>query len=239
MKNLKYLMILVLCMSISGCIDGQIRKTVYGNKNVVKKERSTEAFTGIDVGSTIDVFLSQGDKISVEVEADENLHEYIKTEVKNEILNVYTDVNIREAEKKRVNVTMKDITSLSCTSAGDLFGVTPVKSENLRISCTSAGDIKLELYAKTVDLDISSSGDLSMTGEADKLNADLSSAGDLNAYEFKVKEADISVSSAGDADIYVTEKLRTDASSAGDVNYKGDPKNVDAHTSSAGGVNKK
>jgi hypothetical protein len=71
------------------------------------------------------------------------------------------------------------------------------------------------------------------------LYADLSSAGDLNAYEFKVKEADISVSSAGDADIYVTEKLRADASSAGDVNYKGDPKNVDAHTSSAGGVNKK
>lgn len=239
MKNLKYLMVLVLCISISGCIDGQIRKTVYGNKNVVKKERSTEAFTGIEVGSNIDVFLSQGDKISVEVEADENLHEYIKTEVKNGILNVYTDVNIREAEKKRVNVTMKDITSLRCTSAGDLLGITPVKAENLRILCSSAGDIRLEAYAKTVDLDISSSGDLSLTGEADKLNADLSSAGDLNAYEFKVKEADVSVSSAGDADIYVTESLRAEASSAGDVNYKGDPKNIDAHTSSAGGVNKK
>ncbi len=239
MKNLKYLMILVLCISISGCIDGQIRKTVYGNKNVVKKERSTEAFTGIEVGSNIDAFLSQGDKISVEVEADENLHEYIKTEVKNGILNVYTDVNIREAEKKRVNVTMKDITSLRCTSAGDLLGMTPLKSEDLRISCTSAGDIKVEAYTKTVDIDISSSGDLSLTGEAEKMNADLSSAGDLNAYEFKVKEADISVSSAGDADIFVTEKLRADASSAGDVNYKGDPKNVDAHTSSAGGVNKK
>jgi hypothetical protein len=239
MKNLKYLMILVLCLGISGCINGQIRKTVYGNKKVVKKERITESFTGIKVSSGIDVYLSQGDKISVNVEADENLHEYIKTEVKNGTLDVYTDASIRDAEKKRVIVTMKEITYLSCTSAGDLFGETSVKTENLRLNCSSAGDIKLEIYVKDVDIDISSSGDITLTGEGEKLNADLSSAGNLNAYEFKVKEADISVSSAGGADIFVSEKLRADASSAGDVNYKGDPKNVDAHSSSAGGVHKK
>jgi hypothetical protein len=54
-----------------------------------------------------------------------------------------------------------------------------------------------------------------------------------------VKEADVSVSSAGDADIFVTERLKARASSAGDVNYKGDPKYIDAHSSSAGGVHRK
>ncbi len=59
------------------------------------------------------------------------------------------------------------------------------------------------------------------------MKADLSSAGDLNAYDLKVREADISVSSAGDADINVTEKITARASSAGDINYKGNPKYVD------------
>jgi len=71
------------------------------------------------------------------------------------------------------------------------------------------------------------------------MEADLSSAGDLNAYNLKVREAEVSASSAGDADIYVTEKLTARSSSAGDINYKGNPEYVDAHSSSAGGVHRK
>jgi hypothetical protein len=74
---------------------------------------------------------------------------------------------------------------------------------------------------------------------ADLLKADLSSAGNLNAFDLKVREADISVSSAGDADINVSERITARASSAGDINYMGDPKYVDAHSSSAGGVHKR
>jgi hypothetical protein len=175
----------------------------------------------------------------VVLEADENLHEYIMTEVKNGILNIYTDANIRDAERKRVYVTMKEITSLRSTSAGDIFGETPVRTDNLKLSASSAGDIKLEVYADNVEAGISSSGDITLTGEAETLNANLSSAGDLNAYNFKVREADVSASSAGDADIYVTEKLIARASSAGDINYKGDPKYIDAHSSSAGGIHRR
>ncbi len=239
MKNPKYLTIIILCLVITSCINGQIRKTVNGNGNVIRKERSTEPFTGVRVSSGIDVYLSQGDQTSMAVEADENLHEYIITEVNNGILHVYSDVNIREAERKRVYVTTKEINSLATSSAGDLIGETPVKTDNLKLSASSAGDIKVEVNARDVEIDISSSGDITLSGEADVLNADLSSAGDLNAYSFKVKEADISVSSAGDADVYVTDKLTARASSAGDINYQGDPKQVDAHSSSAGGIHKK
>ena len=111
-----------------------------------------------------------------------------------------------------------------------------MKTDNIKLSATSAGDIKLELYAREIKVDINSSGDITLTGEADLLDADLSSAGDLNAYELKVREADISVSSAGDADITVSERITARASSAGDINYRGNPKYVDAHSSSAGGV---
>ncbi len=108
-----------------------------------------------------------------------------------------------------------------------------------RISASSAGDIKLEVYARRIDTNISSSGDITLDGEAEVLEADLSSAGDLNAYNLRVKEADVSVSSAGGADIYVTEKLVARASSAGNINYKGNPENVNVHTSSAGSIRRR
>jgi hypothetical protein len=239
MKNLKILSIAILCLGITACIDGQMRRTVYGNNHVVKRDRQAGSFNGVRVSTGINVYLKQGDNESISVEADENLHEYIRTEISGGTLNVYSDANIRKAEMKNVYVTMKNIELLKTTSAGDIIGQTPIKTDDLELSASSAGDIKLEAYVKNLKVDISSSGSVTISGEGDSLNADLSSAGDLNAYDFKVRDADVSASSAGDADIFVTEKLTARASSAGDINYNGDPKYIDAHSSSAGGVHKK
>jgi hypothetical protein len=236
MKNLRSLSVAIIILCITACTNAQMWRSVSGNKHVVSKERRLDSFSGVKVSSGIDVYLKQGNNESVTVEADENLHEYILTEVRNGVLNVYSEYNIRSAERKRVYVTMKEVNSVRTTSAGDVIGESPINSDKLELSASSAGDIKLEVASKEIEIDISSSGDITLTGETDMLKADLSSAGDLNAYELKAREADISVSSAGDADIYVTERIRARASSAGDVNYKGDPKYVDAHSSSAGGI---
>jgi hypothetical protein len=239
MKSLRSIAIAIIILGLTTSSQAQLWRTVEGHGNVVKKERKTDSFTGVKVSSGIDVYLRQGNNETVVVEADENLHEYILTEVHGGVLNVYSEYNIRDAERKRVYVTMKDIKSVRTTSAGDVIGESPVNSERLELSASSAGDIKLEVHAKTINIDISSSGDMTLTGETDLLRADLSSAGDLNAYDLKSREADISVSSAGDADIYVSERITARASSAGDINYKGDPKYVDVHSSSAGGIHKR
>jgi len=239
MRNLRLITVAIAVVAISCSADCQSRPTVRGNHNVTRTERNAEPFTGIKVSSGVDVYLKQGDNQNIVVEADENLHEYIITEVKGGVLHVYTEANIRDAEKERVYVTMKEINKVETSSAGDIVGESPVRSERLELSASSAGDINLEIYAKEVNIDLSSSGDMTLIGETDNLKADLSSAGDLNAFELKTRETDISVSSAGDADINVSEKITARASSAGDINYKGDPKYVDVHTSSAGGIHKR
>jgi uncharacterized protein YxeA len=240
MKSLRLLTLSLAIVGSYAVAEGQWNKTVRGDHNVVTKERNATAFSELKVSSGIDVYLKQGDKEAISVEADQNLHEYILTEIRNGVLNVYTDnVNIREAERERVYVTMKDIKSIKVSSAGDVVGESPVKTDRLEINVSSAGDIKLEVEAKDLNIDISSSGDVTVKGVSDMLSADLSSAGDLNAYDLKTREAEVSVSSAGDADISVSEKLTARASSAGDINYMGNPKYVDAHSSSAGGIHKK
>jgi len=239
MKSLRSLTIAIMLLSISCYMQAQSWRTVTGNGDVVTKERKTDSFTGLKVSSGIDVYLKQGNEVKVTVEADENLHEYILTEVRNGVLNVYSEYNIRDAEKKRVYVTMKEVKSIRTTSAGDVIGESSINSDQLELSASSAGDIKIEVKSKELDVDISSSGDITLRGEADMLEADLSSAGDLNAYELQTREANISVSSAGDADVNVSERINARASSAGDINYRGNPEYVDAHSSSAGGIHKR
>lgn len=239
MKNLKQLTVILIFLVLTASLNGQFRRTVTGNRNVVTKERQAGEFTGIRVSTGIDVYLSQANKQGITVEADENLHEYIVTEVRNDVLNIYTDAIIRSAERKCVYVTMRDVASISTSSAGDVIGETPVKAKSLRLSASSAGNIRLEVFADRIRTDISSSGDITLSGEVDLIEATLSSAGDLRAFNLTAREADVSVSSAGDADVTVTERLKARASSAGSVNYRGDPKYVDAHSSSAGGIRRR
>ena len=239
MKKLSSITALILILFLTLTCQAQPRKTVHGNNKVVTKDREAGSFSGIRASTGIDVYLKQGDSQSITVEADENLHEYILTEIEGDVLVVYTEVNIRDAEEKKVYVTMKEIKSVKASSAGDIIGQSPVKTDEIEIDASSAGDIRLEVYAKEIEVDISSSGDVTLKGEADVLEADLSSAGNLSAVELKVREAEVYVSSAGDADINVTEKLQARASSAGDVHYSGNPKYVDAHSSSAGSIHKR
>ncbi len=226
-------------LSEISCIKEQFHETVVGDGNVMKKERQTAAFNGINVSSGINVFIKQADAPYVAVEADENLHTHIKTEVMNGILNIYSDTEIKKANEKKVYVNIKEVTYLSVSGAGNLTGEAPVRAGKLKLSASSAGDIQLEVYAGEITADLSSSGDITLSGEVYILMADLSSAAILKAYNLSVKEARVSVSSAGAADIFVTEKLTARASSAGEINYKGNPKQVDTHSSSAGGIHRK
>jgi hypothetical protein len=239
MKRINFFAIVIVSVLVTISIQAQSWRTVSGNHNVVKKERDAGNFTGIVVSSGIDVVLSQGDNQYLAIEADENLHEHIITEVKNGVLHIYSDASIRNAEMEKAYVTMKDINSVSTTSAGDIIGNTAIKAGKLELSSTSAGSIKLELDVNDLSVDLSSSGDMVLSGNADILDADLSSAGDLNALDLLVREADISASSAGDASINVSERLTARASSAGDISYKGNPKYIDAHSSSGGDIRKR
>ena len=60
MKNLKILLAGIMVLGVTACVNGQIRRTVYGNKNVVTKERPAGNFTGLRVSTGIDVYLKQG-----------------------------------------------------------------------------------------------------------------------------------------------------------------------------------
>jgi hypothetical protein len=239
MKTLKFISIVLLAITVNSCVSGQFRPKVTGSGKVVTEDREAGYFNTIKVSSGIDVYLTQGSSESISLEADDNLHEYIKTEINGNTLKIYSDANIRKAKAKVVHVTMKDIDKITVTSAGDVYGKNTINTEELDLSASSAGDIKLDIEVHKVSCNISSAGDITLKGTANDLEANLSSAGDLKAYELTTKTADVSTSSAGDAKITVTEKLIANTSSAGDIYFKGDPPVVDGHSSSAGGIHKK
>jgi len=227
----------VLVISLSSCYFDGWGTGISGNGNVVEDIRNVDGFSGVEVSTGIDVLLSQGDDFEVVVEADENLQEVILTELEGKRLVVRTDhVNIRSARSKKVHVTLPELEELKISSAGDCIGETSFQCEDLRLSISSAGDLTLEVEARRINLDISSSGDARLSGSAEMLDANLSSAGDLNAFDLVARVVDVNVSSAGDARVHATEELEMNASSAGNIYYRGEAEVIRSTSSSAGSI---
>jgi len=239
MKSIKiFIVVSLIILMDAGCIVN-MQDSVRGDGKVVSQNRDVPVFSGIKVASGIDVFLSQSENQRVIVEADENLQEWIRTEVNGSILHIYTDKTIRLAKTKKVTIACKTIDRIDVSSAGNVTGLSPFKTDMLDIDMSSAGDLKFEVEANEVTISISSAGNADLKGKTNTFNADLSSAGDLNAYDLEAKVGDVSVSSAGSARVYITDEASFRSSSAGNINYKGEPRLKEIHTSSAGSVNKK
>jgi hypothetical protein len=239
MKHAIFLWIL-LAAGLSSCVIDGWNYGISGNGNVVEETREVSGFTGVHLSSGIDVMLSEGDVFEVVVEADENLQEVIETELRGQMLVVGTDrVNIRRAKAKRVHVTLPRPEELKISSAGDCEGKTPFLCDDLGISISSAGDLSLEVEADRIGVNISSSGDARLRGRTRELDATLSSAGDLDAWELEAEVVSVNVSSAGDARVFATGEISMDASSAGNIYYRGDARVTHSRSSSAGEIVKK
>jgi len=239
MRTLQYIMLTTLLICFTGsCYFGNL-ESVSGNGKVIQQDRNVSGISGIKVATGIDAIITQGDAESLTVKADENLMDYIKTEVVDGILKIYTEKNIRHAKEKKVYLTYKKLNSIDISSAGDVQGNNTLVTDNLDIEMSSAGDLDLAVQADKVEITISSAGDASLSGKTNYFKADLSSAGDLKAFDLETKSADVSVSSAGTANIFVTDEADFRCTSAGNINYKGEPRIKNISTSSAGSVNKK
>jgi hypothetical protein len=235
MRIIRFIPLILFLVGTSSCVIN-IPESIYGNGNVVTEERAVSGFNELRVSSGIDVIIRQGDGESLEIEADDNLLEHIKTEVVGNTLKIYTDKNIRRAKARRAYLEYRELGSIRISSAGDVTGENTLQTGTLSIDISSAGDLELDVQADEIYCDISSSGDVRLSGSADILEADLSSAGNLSAYELITRKCKVSCSSAGDARVYATEELDLRCSSAGNIYYRGDADLVSSHTSSAGSI---
>ena len=101
----KLLALLFVSVLMSSCNVNMFNR-VNGNSNVVTADRSTsQKFTKIKVSTGLDLYLSQGTKNKVTLEADENLHDIIITEVNDGVLKIYSEKNIWQAKARKVYVT--------------------------------------------------------------------------------------------------------------------------------------
>ena len=238
---IKIIVTTVLSLSLFSCnFDMNFTTGVRGNGNVIIEERIVEApFTTITASEGLDVYLTQSDIESIAVEADENLHELIITEVIDGVLKIHTKKNIGKASSKKVMISFQDITSIISTSGSDVYSTNTIITESLKLKTTSGSDMKLDVNTSVLNCKSTSGSDLLLSGKTNRLTAHATSGSDIKAANLIAKSSQVTATSGADITINTSKELIAEATSGGDIKYLGNPEKVNKSSTSAGSVKKR
>jgi len=234
--NLAQLFIaIIITLLFSSC--GFNTKTLDGSGNVTTQNRQVQGdFTFIAASNGLEIYIVQGAKSSVVVEADDNLQQHIKTEVKGNELTIKCDVNIDNAAAKRVTVTLPKIEGIEASAGCLLRSKTQLKGNDINLSASSGSNVEVTVDAQKITAEASSGSSLKVSGRTDDLKTDSSSGSSLNAEALIAKNVKADASSGGNITVNPTESLNADASSGSSVNYVSTPKKINSDASSGGSI---
>lgn len=236
-----YLTGAILSFILMSCqFSGNFSFGVKGNGNVIKKDRTiSENFNKITVSRGLDVYLTQNGNNSIQVEADENLHEIIITEVEDNTLKIYADNNIASSKSQKVFVDFKDIQEIVSTSGSDVYSNGLIKADILKFKTTSGSDMELQIDVDVVDCVATSGSDLRLSGTTNKIFAVATSGSDIKARDLIAKNGEAKATSGADIILNTSEELYAKASSGGDIKYYGNPEKITTKGGVSGSVSKK
>lgn len=239
-KIIKKLLFLLLTTTLlSGC-GVEMFNGINGNKKVVTKDRtSSEIFSKIKISNGLDLELFQGNKNKIIVEADENLHDVIFTEVENGVLKIYSEKNIWNAASKKILVTVKNLNELTATSGAFIKNDKLFSADTLTVIATSGADIEFLVSGNSLITVATSGADLEVSGNTTYHNATATSGASINAKKLEGETVIATATSSADIDVLVSENLTASATSGGDIDYFGNPQKINKKSNSGGSISKK
>jgi hypothetical protein len=229
---LKISTVLLLFLSASCMMNG-----VKGDGNVITQNRIISSdFTELKVSQGIEVSLTMSKETSLSLEADENLHDLIITEVEDGVLHIYSEENIYRSTARKVYLSTSTIDKINVSSGAAVVSENTIQAEDFEVNTSSGSSVRLMLNVSDLSCDTSSGSDARLKGTASHFVVNASSGSSIKAKELAVKTCDADVSSGASIKVNVSENLDANASSGGGIRYVGSPKDVDKNSSSGGSI---
>lgn len=238
MKKLVFLLVSLACLSTTFAQSDV--KNVVNDANA--EVREVGSFTGVDVGSAIKLYLSQGNECAVAVSCeDKSYNDKIKTEVKNGVLKISLDNGSWNTwswkdRTIRAYVTIKDVSSIKSSGASQVRLNEAFTVSTLKIVISGASSFKGIVNGSNVKIDANGASSVAIEGTTNELEVDASGASSVKAYDFVSNKCNVDCSGASSVGINVKNELKAEASGASSVRYKGSPSSKSCESSGASSI---
>lgn len=166
----KILLLIILLLSIS--VVAQKKDKIKGDKNVTSEERTFDYFSKIEVNDKIKLSLKQDNSPRLAIEADENLHDVIESEIEDGTL--VLSLNKRVTSSKRFNLTLyiDDLAALELNDDSEIKGIDRFNFFDLHVTLNDKSDVKIDIESQTFSLvsNEKSKGDFTIKADSISLN---------------------------------------------------------------------
>jgi len=221
-------------------LSSRAQKTIVHDPNA--QVRAVKGYHGIEVGSAIDLYLSQGDEETVVVSAkDERWRDRIITEVVDGILKIRLQSGHFSTgnNKLKAYVSFVALDKLSASGASNVYVDGVISGNKLSLTLSGASDFKGAIRVGELQLDQNGASDAKITGVVAGLAViRLSGASDVKGYDLTVESCEASASGASDIRITVNKELKANATGASSVYYKGEGVISESRASGASTIKK-
>lgn len=199
-------------------------RTIDGNGNMTTSTRNISSVINIECAGNYNVQLTQGSPTSVKIEADQNLQEWIVTDVDGDKLKIHSkeDVNLKPSQKIKVYITTNKLEGFQLEGSGDVNTTNKFTgSDHLDLGIAGSGNIHFDVNAPTVNSNIAGSGDIYLSGETRDSKIEIAGSGNYHAEDLKSENVKVKVAGNGDTYVFADSTLDVDVAGVGNVNYKG------------------
>lgn len=209
------------------------------------EKRTVGSFHGIQVGTGIELTLTQGTSEEVAVSASEKeFRDKIVTEVVNGVLKIHYETKTGAINRKNENkklkayVSYKTLDLLHATTGAevDIEGV--LEAATLEMKANTGGQVKGEVNIGTLNVDQNTGSKITITGKVDKLEAQGDTGSKFQGENLTANTCVVEMSTGAGIYISVEKELNVKANTGGYIKYKGNAGIREIKTNTGGTVSR-
>jgi hypothetical protein len=241
---------------LTSCLDDLF--CVNGNGIIEVESRQLESFDQVENSTSFEVVYKIADTLGARITTDQNLLQYIETNIHDGCLEIRTkpgNICLDCTRQPLIEVSSPDLKGVVISGSGELTADT-MAGETVTLKVSGSGDLSVhqvisddsqlilsgsgsigisELFCLNADIQISGSGKVTVSGESENEHLRITGSGNIHAYNFPVQSATITISGSGDAYTNIETYLNGHISGSGNIHVIGDP-NIDQAITGSGRI---
>ena len=212
----------LLMFSITAC------QKVIGDGPLTTATRQHNGFTAISSSVDADIIFTQGQTYKVEINAQQNIIDRMKSEVCNGELRFYYPgkFDIGRHDPITIYITAPGVTAFTMNGSGDLrSNEIEAGNRSVRLQTNGSGSMYFSaIKAASVDANVVGSGEVMVAaGSTITENCDISGSGKIDLNGLPADNASASISGSGNISVWANKTLDVHISGSGHVYYRGTP----------------
>lgn len=166
---------LLLLLFVTTFTFAQKREKIKGSKIVTTSIKEVGSFNAIEVDDNIEVYLERGEKNEIKIEADDNLHDIIGMDLRENTLRLYTNKESTIFKKLSVRVTYtKSLNKVITKNEAIVYAIQELQLDDITMNCLDYSKLFLNVNAKKFSLIADDKSKTELNLKADEGNLQLS-----------------------------------------------------------------